>query len=143
MRIADPHERLADMDERASKAHIAIVDDDDLVRESLSDCMESAGYSVECFASAEEFLASNSGQNAACLILDTACLILDIQLPGASGLELQRRLGGTSGPPVVFVTANAADANRELALKLGAKGFLAKPVRCQELQNAVRAAIPS
>ena len=61
---------LADMDEKASKAHIAIVDDDALVRESLSDCMESAGYSVEGFASAEEFLASNSGQNAACLVLD-------------------------------------------------------------------------
>ena len=130
------------MNEKASKAHIAIVDDDALVRESLSDCLESAGYSVEGSASAEEFLASNSGQNAACLVLDIACLILDIQLPGASGLELQRRLGNAAGPPVVFVTANATDANREIALKLGAKGFLAKPVRCQELQKAIRAAIP-
>ena len=130
------------MNEKASKVHIAIVDDDALVRESLSDCLESAGYSVGGFASAEEFLASNSGQNAACLVLDIACLILDIQLPGASGLELQRRLGNAAGPPVVFVTANATDANREIALKLGAKGFLAKPVRCQELQKAIRAAIP-
>ena len=130
------------MNEKASKAHIAIVDDDALVRESLGDCLESAGYSVDGFASAEEFLASNSGQNAACLVLDIACLILDIQLPGASGLELQRRLGNAAGPPVVFVTANATDANREIALKLGAKGFLAKPVRCQELQKAIRAAIP-
>jgi DNA-binding response OmpR family regulator len=70
-------------------------------------------------------------------------LILDIQLPGATGLELQRRLSDTAGPPVVFVTANATDANRELALKLGAKSFLAKPVRCQELRSAVRAAIPA
>ena len=130
------------MNEKASKAHIAIVDDDALVRESLSDCLELAGYSVGGFASAEEFLASNSGQNAACLVLDIACLILDIQLPGASGLELQRRLGDAAGPPVVFVTANATDANREIALKFGAKGFLAKPVRCRELQNAIRAAIP-
>jgi FixJ family two-component response regulator len=131
------------MDEKSLKAHIAIVDDDALVREALGDCMESAGYSVEGFASAEEFLASNSEQNPACLVLDIACLILDVQLPGASGLELQRRLSDTAGPPVVFVTANATDANRELALKLGAKGFLAKPVRCQELRNAVRAAIPA
>jgi two-component system, OmpR family, response regulator len=70
-------------------------------------------------------------------------LILDIQLPGISGLELQRRLGDGAGPPVVFVTANATDANRQAAVKLGAKGFLSKPVRCQELLSAVRAAIPS
>ena len=131
------------MNENGSKVHIAIVDDDALVRESLCDCVESAGYSAEGFASAEEFLASNSGANAAFLILDIACLILDIQLPGISGLELQRRLGNGAGPPVVFVTANATDANREVALKLGAKGFLSKPVRCQELLNAVRAASPS
>jgi FixJ family two-component response regulator len=131
------------MNEKGSKVHIAIVDDDALVRESLCDCVESAGYSVEGFASAEELLASNSGGNAACLILDMACLILDIQLPGISGLELQRRLGGGTGPPVVFVTANATAANREVALKLGAKAFLSKPVRCQELVNCVRAAIPS
>jgi FixJ family two-component response regulator len=131
------------MNERASRIHIAIVDDDALVRESLCDCVEAAGYSAEGFASAEEFLASNSGGNAACLVLDIACLILDIQLPGVSGLELQRRLSDDARPPVVFVTANATDTNRESALKLGAKGFLAKPVRCQELLNAVRAAIPS
>jgi len=120
----------------ASKAHIVVVDDDPLVRESLCDCVESAGYSVEGFASAEEFLASNSEPN-------TACLILDIQLPGQTGLELQRRLRNAAGPPIVFVTANVTDANRQTAAKLGAKGFLSKPVRCQDLLNAVRAAIPS
>jgi FixJ family two-component response regulator len=129
--------------EKASTAHIAIVEDDALVRESLSDCLESGGYSVQTFGSAEEFLASNSGQNAACLVVDTACLILDIKLPGASGLELQRRLGNPARPPVIFVTAQATDTNREIALKLGAKGFLSKPVRCYELINAIRAAIPS
>jgi FixJ family two-component response regulator len=131
------------MNEKVSKLHIAIVDDDALVRESLCDCVESAGYSAKGFVSAEEFLASDSGGNTACLILDIACLILDIQLPGVSGLELQRRLSNGARPPVVFVTANATDSNRESALKLGAKGFLAKPVRCQELLNAVKAAIPS
>ena len=131
------------MNDKASKAHIAIVDDDALVRESLCDCLESAGYSPESFASAEEFWASTSGANAACLVLDIACLILDIQLPGVSGLELQRRLGAGAGPPIVFVTAHATDANREIALKFGAKAFLSKPVRCRELLNAVRASIPS
>jgi FixJ family two-component response regulator len=133
----------AGMDEKASKAHIAVVDDDALVLEALCDCVEAAGYSVEGFASAEDFLASTSGPNTACLTEDIACLILDIQLPGASGLDLQRRLSGGADPAIVFVTANASDANREVALKLGAKGFLSKPVRCQELLNTVRAAIPS
>jgi len=77
------------------------------------------------------------------LVVDIACLILDIQLPGVTGLDLQRRLGDPARPPIVFVTANATDANRDTALKLGAKGFLSKPVRCKELLDAVRAAIPS
>ena len=128
---------------KVSKVHIAVVDDDALVRESLCDCVELAGYSVAGFASAEEFLASNSDQNADCLIVDIACLILDIQLPGETGLELQGRLRNGASPPIVFVTANATDANRERALKMGAKGFLSKPVRCQDLLNAIRAAISS
>jgi len=131
------------MNDKPSKVHIGIVDDDALVRESLCDCVESAGYSAEGFASAEDFLESTSGQNAACLVVDIACLILDIQLPGVTGLDLQRRLGDPARPPIVFVTANATDANRDTALKLGAKGFLSKPVRCKELLDAVRAAIPS
>jgi FixJ family two-component response regulator len=128
---------------KSSNAHIAVVDDNALLRDSLCDCVESAGYSAEGFASAEDFLASNSDQNADCLIVDIACLILDIQLPGETGLELQRRLCNGASPPIVFVTANATDANRETALKLGATGFLSKPVRCQELLNAVKAAISS
>src|SRR5260370_39182053 len=104
------------MDEKALKVHIAVVDDDELVRESLSDCMESAGFSVEGFASAEEFLASNSGQNTACLILDIACLILDILLPGVTGLHVKRRLGDPAPPPSVFVTAHATEANSDTRL---------------------------
>ena len=126
---------------KTSKAYIAVVEDDTLVRESLCDCVEAAGYSAEGFASAEEFLVSNCDQNAACLIVDIACLILDIQLPGETGLELQRRLRNGASPPIVFVTANATDTNRETALKLGAKDFLSKPVRCQDLLNAVKSAI--
>jgi FixJ family two-component response regulator len=128
---------------KVSNLHIAVVDDDALVRESLCDCVELAGYSVKGFASAEEFLASNSDQNADCLIVDKACLILDIQLPGETGLELQCRLRNGTSPAIVFVTANATEANRERALKMGAKGFLSKPVRCQDLLNAITSATSS
>lgn len=129
--------------DRGAKGRIAVVDDDSLVRESLCDCLESAGYSAEGFVSAEAFLASTFAENTDCLIVDIACLILDIQLPGESGLELQRRLRGAAGPPIIFVTAANTDTNREMALNLGAKGFLSKPVRGQELLNAVGTAISS
>ncbi len=115
--------------------HITIIDDDALVREGLRDCTESAGYSVETFASAEDFLASKSAQH-------TSCLILDIQLPGISGLELQARLAATENDlPIVFVTAHATDANRERAIRYGAAGLLSKPVRREELLSVVKLAM--
>lgn len=99
--------------------------------------MESAGYSVEGFGSAEEFLASSSREKA-------ACLIVDVELPGITGLDLQDRLAGTDNrAPIVFVTARGTDANRERAIRRGAAGFLRKPVRREELLTAVRAAIQS
>ncbi|MGD0298200.1 MAG: response regulator [Bryobacteraceae bacterium] len=120
---------------RGTKRHIAIVDDDALVQEALGDCMESAGYPVERFGSAEDFLASDSTESA-------ACLIVDIQLPGITGLELQGRLAGAENRvPIVFVTAHGTNANRDRAVQHGASGFLSKPVRREELLNAVRAAI--
>ena len=115
--------------------HIGIIDDDALVREGLKDCMESAGYSVETFGSAEEFLASESSGSA-------SCLIVDIQLPGISGLELQGRLFTFKDRvPIVFVTAHGTDTNREQALRNGAAALLSKPVRREELLNVVRRAI--
>lgn len=91
------------MTENTSKARIAIVEDDALVRASLCDCLESAGYESEGFASVEEVLASNSRSIADCFILDVACVIFDIQLPGASGLELQHRLGDAARPTSVLL----------------------------------------
>src|SRR5690242_14947045 len=115
--------------------HIGIIEDDALVREGLKDCMESAGYSVESYGSAEDFLAAHTAQRA-------ACLILDIDLPGMSGLELQSRLSAEKEPvPVVFVTAHGTDSNREQALRNGATALLSKPVRAEELLNTVRTAI--
>jgi FixJ family two-component response regulator len=117
------------------KGNIAIVDDDVLVRQALEDCMESAGYPVEGFGSAEELLASASAQN-------TACLIVDIQLPGITGLELQGKLAGADNhAPIVFVSAQGTNANREKAMRQGAAGFLSKPFRREELLNIIGAAI--
>ncbi len=97
--------------------------------------MESAGYSVDSFGSAEEFLASS-------LAASAACLVVDVELPGITGLELQERLAGTDKrAPIVFISAHGTDANRKQAIKQGAAGFLSKPVRREELLIAIRAAI--
>jgi FixJ family two-component response regulator len=117
------------------KGNIAVIDDDLLVRQTLEDCMESAGYTVEGFGSAEEFLLSGSPRSA-------ACLIVDIQLPGITGLELQDKLAGADNRvPIVFVSAQETRANRERAMGRGAAGFLAKPFRREDLLNTIRAAI--
>ena len=113
---------------------IAIIDDDVLVRQSLGDCMESAGYAVESFDSAEEFLASGSAQKA-------VCLIVDVQLPGITGLDLQGKLAEADNRvPIVFVTAQGTQANREKAMSHGATGFLSKPFRRDDLVRLVEAA---
>src|ERR1700677_4320670 len=95
------------------KRNITVIDDDLLVRQALEDCMESAGYVVAGFGSAEEFLASGS-------IRDAACLIVDVQLPGITGLELQDKLAGADNRvPIVFVSAQGTGANREKAIRQG------------------------
>ena len=117
------------------KGNVAIIDDDVLVRQALGDCMESAGYRVEAFGSAEEFLASGATQTA-------ACLIVDIQLPGITGLELQDKLAGADNRlPIIFVSAQGTNANREKAMKQGASGFLSKPFRREDLLKILGAAI--
>ena len=127
---------LARMD-KGLKRNIAIVDDDVLVRQALEDCMESAGYIVEGFGSAEEFLESAATR-------DAACLILDVQLPGITGLELQSKLAGAGNRvPIVFVSARGTAASRETAIRQGAAGFLAKPFRREDLLKIVGAAIRS
>jgi FixJ family two-component response regulator len=115
--------------------NIVIIDDDVLVRQALGDCMESAGYAVDSFDSAEQFLASGSAQNA-------ACLIIDVQLPGISGLELQDKMvGADNRVPIIFVSAQGTQANRDMAMKRGAAGFLSKPFRRDDLVKLVGAAI--
>ena len=108
---------------------ISIVDDDPLMREGLMSLLRSAGFATQAFASAEEFLSLAHRDN-------IACLILDVGLPGISGLELQSQLTATVSnhrTPVVFMTARDDEATRQRALKGGAVDFLRKPVRREAL----------
>jgi FixJ family two-component response regulator len=114
---------------------ISIVDDDASIREALKSLMRSIRFNVEAFASAEEFLASER-------LDDTACLILDVHLPGMSGFELQNQLNiQRRAIPIIFITAHADEASRERALNGGAIDFLAKPVRRDTLFKAIQSAI--
>jgi FixJ family two-component response regulator len=114
---------------------IAIVDDDEPLREALGSVMKAAGFAINTFASAEEFLDSANRGN-------TACLILDMRLPGMSGVELQRRLADADCRiPIVFVTAHGDASLRDLVMKAGAAGFLNKPVRSDALLREIRAAL--
>lgn len=117
---------------------ISVVDDDVSVRRALGNLISSVGYQVELFASAEEFL--NSGH-----LHDTDCLILDVRMPGLSGLELQQRLAATNYLiPIIFITAHASDEEaRRRALEAGALDFLLKPFSEESLLTSVRAAMHS
>jgi FixJ family two-component response regulator len=114
---------------------ISIVDDDESIREALKSLMRSAQFSVEAFASAEEFLASEH-------LDETSCLILDIHLPGMSGFELQAYLNFECRRiPIIFITAHADETSRQRALKRGAIEFLSKPVRREALFKAIQSAM--
>jgi FixJ family two-component response regulator len=116
---------------------VSIVDDDAPVREALRNLMRSAQFSVETFASAEEFL--NSAR-----LTDTECLILDLYLPGMSGFELQERLSAERrNIPIIFITAHADERSRQRALEGGAVEMLGKPVRREALFQAVQSAMQS
>ena len=116
---------------------IVIVDDDELVRESLNGLMKAAGFQALTFASAEEFL--NSGKQE-----QTACLIADIRMPGMSGLDLQSRLNKDKlRIPIIFITAQGDEKMRMQALRAGAVEFLAKPFDDDVLLDSVRAALNS
>jgi FixJ family two-component response regulator len=114
---------------------IAIVDDDQPLREALASVMKAAGFQTNTFASAEEFIYSPRRR-------DTACLILDVRLPRMSGVELQRYLfDAQSQIPIIFVTAHGDAALRNLVMNAGAAGFLSKPVRSDALLKEIHAAL--
>ena len=114
---------------------ISIVDDDDALRNSLEDLMRSMGFRTQGFPSAEAFLSSNHAR-------DTACLILDVRMPGMNGIDLQRQIvAGNWSIPIIFITSHADDDARARAFEAGAVAFLYKPFREEELLNAIDAAL--
>jgi FixJ family two-component response regulator len=117
------------------KPRIAVVDDDESVRQGLANLISSVGYEAELYASAEEFLARPKADEA-------ACLVLDLRMPGMSGLELQRRLAAHSGaPPVIIITAHGDDEARAETLAAGAVAFLNKPFKEETLLGAISSAL--
>ena len=117
------------------EAVVFVVDDDASVRTSTERLVRSIGFRVQTFPSAREFL---DGARPDC----PACLVLDIQLPGPSGLDLQQELGRAGAHmPIIFVTGHADVPTTVRAMKAGAVEFLTKPYRRQALLDAVRGAI--
>jgi FixJ family two-component response regulator len=114
---------------------ISIVDDDESVRTAMRDIVESFGFTAGTFRSADEFLQSGR-------LRDTACLILDIQMPGMSGLELHNRLIASGHRvPTMFVTAFPDMRVRDRAMQAGAVGYLSKPFDRNDLLGCIRSSL--
>jgi formate hydrogenlyase transcriptional activator len=114
---------------------VFVVDDDSSIRESLRNLISSAGLNVQTFASAKEFLTSQRPGG-------LSCLVLDVQLPGLSGLDLQQELtNGDAQIPIIFITGHGDIPMSVRAMKAGAIEFLTKPFRDEDLLNAVDQAI--
>jgi FixJ family two-component response regulator len=119
----------------SAKPLIIIVDDDTSVREALSELILSAGFEPISFSSTGDLLASE-------VLERPGCLILDVRMPGASGLDLQRQLAGNGNPkPIIFLTGHGDIPMTVQAMKAGAVDFLTKPVRDQTLLDAVIAGV--
>ena len=114
---------------------VAVVDDDESVRESLPDLLREFGLATHSFSSAEQFLTSDS-------LVQTGCLILDIAMPGMTGFDLQRelKLRGHS-IPIIFITAHKDEVVRTRAFQQGAVEFLFKPFSDTALLQALNSAL--
>ena len=113
---------------------VFVVDDDLRVREALCSLITSMGLQVAVFGSAAEFVECEKPDA-------PACLILDLQLPGTSGLELQQQLANGDAPPIVFISGHGDIPSSVRAMKAGAIEFLSKPFSEQELMQAIENAI--
>jgi FixJ family two-component response regulator len=114
---------------------VFVVDDDRAVREAMSRLLASVGLRVETFKTAQEFLDAQRPEA-------PACLVLDVRMPGLSGLELQRVLSNAEAPiPIIFITGHGDVPMSVEAMKGGAVEFLMKPFRDQELLDAIQLAI--
>ena len=114
---------------------VFVVEDDSSMREALTDLITSVGFPVESFKSAREFLEHRRRDT-------IACLVLDVRLPGLSGLDLQRELVRTEAPiPIIFITGHGDIPMSVRAIKEGAVDFLPKPFRDQDLLDAIQHAL--
>ncbi len=117
------------------KPTIFIVDDDASVRESTTFMLEGVGFNVKTFASAQDFLKAEAREG-------LGCLILDVRMPGISGLDLQEKLVSAGRPlPVIFITGHGTVPMSVRAMKAGAVDFLQKPFEEQDLLDAIHRAI--
>ena len=117
------------------KCIVFVVDDDPLVRDSVADLLGSADFAAQTFGSATEFIQAKRPDI-------PACLILDIELPDLSGLDLQTELAKSGAEiPIIFITGHGDIRRSVQAMKAGAAEFLTKPFRAQELLDAVRQAL--
>ncbi len=120
---------------KGSDSIVFVVDDDTSVREGLVDLISSVGLKARAFNSAHEFLRHKRSDEA-------SCLVLDVRLPGRSGLDLQRELARSGEPiPIIFITGHGDIPMSVRAMKDGAVEFLTKPFRDQELLDAVQQAL--
>ena len=116
-------------------ASIAIIDDDEDVRESTRQLLRSRGYSTLAFASAEDFLKSDE-------VIQVVCVVTDMRMPGMNGVALQARLiDQGNSVPVIFVTAFPEQNLKEQVLAAGARGFLVKPYQEASLIDCIEAAL--
>ena len=116
--------------------NVFLVDDDPSVRRALARLIKSAGHQVQTFASAQEFLGTSAGGE------EAACLVLDVRMPGLTGIELQRELQTLNrNVPIVFMTGHGNIPMSVQAMKAGAVDFLPKPVKDTDLLRAIEQAL--
>jgi FixJ family two-component response regulator len=118
-----------------AKTLISVVDDDESIRRTTIRLIESFGFRAVAFESAEGFLQSGR-------LNDTACLVVDVQMPGMNGLQLQSHLGAAGcGIPIIFITAYDDKESRLRAMQAGAVAFLGKPFSDEQLLQTIRSTL--
>ncbi len=118
-----------------SPVRITIIDDDEFVREAVERLIRSLGYDAETFASAEDYLNQSN-------VADTQCLITDVHMSGLTGVELQTHLIAAGHRiPIIFMSGYSEDTVRATAIRNGAVGFLAKPIRVADLIECLNKAL--
>jgi len=114
---------------------LSVVDDDEMLRESLPDLLREFGFAARAFSSGQDFLSSD-------YVDETRCLILDVAMPGMSGLDLQQELKRRGQMiPIIFITGQKDEDIRKQAFRQGAVKFLYKPFSDSDLLDAVNAAV--